>query len=86
MLRNVSRFFQSAKVEGSIKPLLAHHSITLPNNDMPSRLDSLNMGGQELFNLVGSVPADQSDLAGYVVRIDDCVRIDCEIQMSSRSS
>ena len=53
---------------------------------MPSRLDSLNMGGQELFNLVGSVPADQSDLAGYVVWIDDCIRIDCEIQMSSRSS
>ena len=79
MLRKILSVFQSAKVEGFIKPLFTHHSITLPNDDMPSRLDSLNMGGQELFNLVGSVPADQSDLAGYVVRIDDCVRIDCEI-------
>ena len=79
VLRNVSSVLLSAKVERSIKPLLTHHSITLPDNDMPSRLDSLNMGGQELFNLVGSVPADQSDLAGYVVWIDDCIRIDCEI-------
>jgi hypothetical protein len=37
---------------------------------MPGRLDSLNMSGQELFDLVRSVSADQGDLAGYVVRVD----------------
>jgi hypothetical protein len=43
---------------------------------MSSRLDSLDMGGQELFNLVGSVPTDQGDLAGYVVRVDHFCRTD----------
>ena len=47
-----------------------HHRIALPDDNVPGRLDSLDMSRQELFDLVGSISADQGDLARYVVRVD----------------
>jgi len=48
-----------------------HHRVTLPNNNVLGSLDRFDMGRQELFNFVSSVPADQRDLARNVVRVDD---------------
>lgn len=47
-----------------------YHRIALPDDDVPGRLDSLDMSRQKLFDLVGSISADQGDLARYVVRVD----------------
>jgi hypothetical protein len=58
--------------ESGVLRLGPYHSITLPDHDMPGRFDSVNMSRQELFDLVSSVPADQSDLAWDIIGVDDC--------------
>lgn len=51
-----------------------HHRITLPNHDMPRRLDCLNVSRQKLFNLVGAVSTDKRDLAWDIIRVDDLLK------------